>query len=1243
MSFVHLHTHSEYSLLDGANRISDLIRRAQEFEMPALALTDHGCLFGAWTFQKNARKEGIKPIIGMEAYVAPGNRKERVRAGQGERAYYHLVLLARDLEGYRNLVRLSSIGYTEGFYIRPRVDREVLAQYSNGLIVTSACMAGEVNRHLLADNWEGAREAAAWYAEVFQDRYYLEVQAHQTEGQAKLNQDVLKLSKDLGLPVVATNDAHFLHKDDHEAHDVLLCIGLGKDRNDPNRMRYDDGLYFKSPDEILEFFPKHPEVLENTLKIADEVDLEMPTQIHLPEFPLPEEYQDPNEYLVHLSLQGAKERYGDPLPAEVQERLEYELEIIVETGYAGYFLITWDFIDWARRNGIPVGPGRGSAAGSLVAFSLGITNIDPLEFDLLFERFLNPERISMPDIDIDFCFDRRGEVIEYTRQKYGREAVGQIITFGTMKSRAVIRDVGRTLGFEPGETDKIAKLIPNAPGQAFTVERAVKKLPEVKTFYEMDERHRQLFDYSMTLEGLSRHASVHAAGVVIAPGPLDEYVPVCVQQGNGSGNGANGRNGGEAVVVTQYDMNCLEDAGMLKMDFLGLKTLTVIHDAVDAVRARIGTLKHPDTGESYESMDDVPLDDPAVYAMLAHGGTSGIFQFESSLAMDKLRAMRCDRFEDLVATNALIRPGPLDSGMTDVYIRRKVGQEPVRYAHPDLEKTLEPTYGIIVYQEQVMRIANVLAGYSLGEADVLRKAVGKKIAKLIQKELGKFKEKAVERGVDRRTASELADQIETFGRYGFNKSHSAAYSLLSYHTAWLKAHYPAEFMAALLSSVLDKTDDVVKYIGECRELHRHLPGVDEPLDVLPPDVNESGWKFTVVGENQIRFGLGAVRGVGAAAVQSILHARDEGVAFNSLFDFLERIDLRLLNKRAAEALIAAGALDAFGHRAQLLAGLDVAYSEVQARQAEEAAGQASLFGGDDSNLRRPDPALPEVPAWGEGDRLTREKESLGFYISGHPLDRYRSVVEAFAPVCTTNLKNYLGQSIELACVVTQVARQISRRDNSEWGKILVEDFSGTATVLAFKESWQVTGARRRRPTDLPGWSRAPGGGPGFRDPGYPNRAGVQRATQSRCFPGGEKDPFRPPWCGPGGGSGADGEWPGGSPPPVQVLQGRPRPRNPESSREALRGLPRKANKNPLREDRLNRKPFCNTLPEDQEAMWPCSTPNRSDGLPPESAFSQERKRLHSWPFPHSKAMAVSRWMGRPSPSILTGFCGPTPF
>ncbi|MFQ5538187.1 MAG: DNA polymerase III subunit alpha [Gemmatimonadota bacterium] len=1046
MSFVHLHTHSEYSLLDGANRIDDLVRRAKEFEMPALALTDHGSMFGAWTFHKKALKEDVKPIIGMEAYVAPGDRRDRSRSGQGERAYYHLVLLARDQQGYRNLVKLSSIGYTEGFYHRPRIDREVLARYHEGLVVSSACLAGEVARHLMADDWEGAREAASWYANLFDGRYYLEVQAHDSEGQTELNGKVFTLADELGLPVVATNDAHFLTREDHEAHDVLLCIGLGKDRDDPARMRYDQGLYFKSAPEVAERFPDRPDVLENTLAIADQVNVAFQKKYYLPAFPLPAEHRDENEYLEHLAWKGAEDRYGAPLPPEVQERFDYEMEVIKGTGYAGYFLIVQDFIRWAREHDIPVGPGRGSAAGSLVAFALGITNLDPLEHDLLFERFLNPERISMPDIDIDFCFERRGEVIDYTRRKYGKDAVGQIITFGTMKSRAVIRDVGRTLGFEPSETDRIAKLIPNAPGQSFTVQEAVEKLKEVRDLYQSDERHRQLFDYSITLEGLSRHASVHAAGVVIAPGPLDEYVPVSIQTGK------NGGNGDEPMVVTQYDMNCLEEAGMLKMDFLGLKTLTVIHDAVTMVRARHGELRHPESGEVYASMDDVPLDDPAVYRMLAKGGTAGVFQFESRLAHDKLRAMKCDRFDDLVASNALIRPGPLDSGMTDVYIRRKLGREMIRYPHPDLEKILEPTYGVIVYQEQVMRIANVLAGFTLAEADVLRKAVGKKNAKLIAEQLEKFVDRAVERGVDRTVARDLAEQIETFGRYGFNKSHSAAYSLLSYHTAWLKAHYPAEFMAALLSSVLDKTDDVVKYIGECRDLPRYLPHLEHPVEVLPPDVNESGWKFTVTEDTQIRFGLGAVRGVGAGAVRSILEARDAGGPFTSLFDFLERIDIRALNKRACEALIAAGALDAFGHRAALRAGLDSAYSEVQARHAEREAGQGSLFGAA-SALPVTEPPLPNVPRWDEPERLAREKEALGFFISGHPLDRFREVVRAFEPVSTTTLSGYAGQTVELPCVVTQVARQVSRRDNSEWGKITVEDFSGTATVLAFRDAW----------------------------------------------------------------------------------------------------------------------------------------------------------------------------------------------
>src|SRR4051812_2135893 len=582
MSFVHLHCHSEYSLLDGANRIDDLIRRAQEFEQPALAITDHGNLHAAWEFQEKAKKAGVKPIIGMEAYVAPGDRRVKARGAPGSKPYYHLVLLARDMVGYRNLIKLSSFAYTEGFYSKPRVDRELLSRHSEGIIVSSACLAGEVAQHLMADKMDEAREAASWYAELFKDRYYLEVQAHESEGQATLNTKVFALAKELGLPVIATNDAHFLKREDHDAHDILLCIGLGKDRSDGDRMRYDRGLYFKSAPEIRDYFKGRPDVLENTLKIADEVSVEFEKKYHVPAFPLPAGVSTENEFLTTLATAGAKERYGDPLPDNVRERLDYELGVITKTGYAGYFLIVYDFIKAARERGIPVGPGRGSAAGSLVAYSLQITNVCPLRFDLLFERFLNPERVSMPDVDVDFCFERRGEVIDYVRQKYGRESVCQIVTFGTMKSRAAIKDVGRVLGFTPVETDQIAKLIPNQPNFSLMVNEAVEQIPEIKKLYETDDRYRQLLDYAIALEGLSRHTGVHAAGVVIAPGPVDEYVPICTQASKGSG-ASRGDGDDETVVVSQYDMNCLEKAGMLKMDFLGLTTLTVIHDAVTSI------------------------------------------------------------------------------------------------------------------------------------------------------------------------------------------------------------------------------------------------------------------------------------------------------------------------------------------------------------------------------------------------------------------------------------------------------------------------------------------------------------------------------------------------------------------------------------------------------------------------------------------------------------------------------------
>lgn len=1047
MSFVHLHCHSEYSLLDGANRIDDLIRRAQEFEQPALAITDHGNLHAAWEFQEKARKAGIKPILGMEAYVARGDRRDRSRAAQGEKNYFHLVLLARDLQGYRNLVKLTSLAYTEGFYGKPRVDREILARFNEGLIVSSACMAGEVAQHLLEDRYDEAKAAAAWYAEVFRDRYYLEVQAHEAGEQRRLNEQVFRLARDLSLPVVATNDAHFLRAEDHAAHDVLLCIGLKKDRLDADRMRYDRGLFFKSAPEIAAHFQDRPDVLENTLAVADAVDVQFARKYYVPAFPLPEGVTSENDLLVRIATEGAKARYGDPLPGEVRERLDYELGVITKTGYAGYFLITADFIKAARDCGIPVGPGRGSAAGSLVAYATGITNVCPLKFDLLFERFLNPERVSMPDIDVDFCEERRGEVIEYVREKYGRESVGQIITFGTLKSRACIKDVGRVLGFTPAETDAIAKLVPNQPNFSLTVAEAIEKVPEVVRLYDQDERHRQLFDFAIALEGLSRHAGVHAAGIVIAPGPLDDYVPVCTAESKGSGAGAEDR-----VVVTQYDMVALEKAGMLKMDFLGLTTLTILTDAVRAIAERRGVTI---------DLDALPLDDEATYRMLRAGRTAGVFQFESPLATDMVRAMRADRFDDLVASNALMRPGPLDAGMHKVYQRRKKGEEPVTYQLPELEEILAPTYGVITYQEQVMRIAQRLAGISLAEADVLRKAVGKKDVELIRKELGKFTEKAVANGFDARVIEDIAAQIETFGRYGFNKSHSVAYSVLSYHTAYLKAHYAPEFMAAVLSACIGDTDSVVKYINEARDLG---------LEILPPDVNESGWKFTVVGDTRIRFGLGAIRNVGSSAAESIIAARADR-PFTSLYDLCERIDLRVCNKRVFEALIHAGALDGLGgHRAQYVAALDGAMQSASLAQAELATGQGSLFGdlmgGDEPETAAPlQPTLPALPPFSESERLTQEKAILGFYISGHPLEPFRAECELLATHTVAQLGTWSPEAMAIAGVVTAVKRQVSKKSGAEFARLTVEDFSGSAELLVFPEAWAAMADRVR--TDIP--------------------------------------------------------------------------------------------------------------------------------------------------------------------------------
>ena len=1036
MAFVHLHTHSEYSLLDGANRIPDLVAQVKRLGMDSLAVTDHGNMHAAWSFYEEAKAQQVRPILGFEAYLAYGPRQAREKPSWAPSAYSHLVLLARNRAGYKNLVRLTSIGFTEGFYRRPRIDKEVLAAHSEGIVCLAACLSGEVAHHLRQGRYEEARKSAEWFASTFgPDGFWLEIQQHGIAEEKIVAEGMLRLGQELGLGVVATNDAHYLRREDAEAHDVLLAIGTGSDLDDPKRFRFTgQESYVKSEKEMRALFPDQPEAIANTQRVADLCEFDFEKKYFLPGFPRPAGYASDEALLDHLARAGAERRYGAPLPEPVSERLAFELGVINRAGYAGYFLIVQDFIAAARDRGIPVGPGRGSAAGSIVAYALGITNVCPLKFDLLFERFLNPERVSMPDIDVDFCFERRGEVIEYVRERYGRDSVGQIVTFGTMKARAAVKDVARVLRIPPGEADRLTKLIPSGPAYSLTIPDAVQRVDEMRELVKGNPAYQRLVDLSARIEGISRHMSVHAAGVVIAPGPLAEYVPVCTAPTRGAGAGADG----EESIITQYEMGALEKVGMLKMDMLGLKTLTVIHDAVLMIAAR--------TGADLD-MDALPFDDPRVYQLLRQGRTAGVFQFESPLATDMLRAMKCDRFDDLVASNALMRPGPLDAGMHTVFIRRKLGQEKVVYPHPSLREVLEPTYGVITYQEQVMRIANVLAGFTLAEADVLRKAVGKKDPELIRQQLGRFTERAMALGHPRKLVEDLAAQIETFGRYGFNKSHSVAYSILSYQTAWLKAHHPAEFMAALLSSEIGNTDKVVQYINEARELG---------LEVLPPDVNESGFKFTVVGDRRIRFGLGAVRNVGWGAIESIIAARADA-PFTVLSDFVERIDLRLCNKRVLESLVAAGACDSLGgHRKQLTEALESALGEAQLLQQEREAGQASLFGeaqGSGAAGPRGRMILPEVPPWTEAERLAKEKEVLGFFISGHPLERFRSEVELFGTRTTATLGEWSEHQASIGAVVTAVKRQISKKTGKEYARLVLEDFHGTAEAIVFPEAW----------------------------------------------------------------------------------------------------------------------------------------------------------------------------------------------
>ena len=865
--FVHLHNHSDYSLLDGAQTVQTLVNTIDDLGMDSVALTEHGNMFSVIPYYKAAKKAGIKPIIGCETYVAVGSRFEKKPRADGGWGNNHLVLLAQNYKGYQNLMKLVTFGYLDGFYYRPRVDIDLLKEHNEGIICLSGCLKGEVTEKMLKDDWDGAKEAALRFAEIFENRFYLEVQNHGIPDEAQNIQNMKKLAGELNLPLVCTNDAHYAKHEHWEAHDVHICLGTGKDRDDPNRLRYaTPEFYFKTQDQMYEMFKDVPNAIENTRKIADSIDIELPMgDYHLPNFPIPEDAsdKDPDTYLQKLCETGVQNQYGDIKP-ELRSRLDHELKVIKKMGFAGYFLITADFVKYAKDNDIPVGPGRGSAAGSLVSYSLGITTIDPMRHNLLFERFLNPDRISMPDIDIDFCIERRGEVIDYIKDQYGEKSVTQIITFGKMKARQVIRDVGRVLGYSFGEIDRLAKLIPTTLN--ITLEDALKQSPDLREAGE--GQYKDVIEYSKVLEGMNRHASTHAAGVVIAPGDLTDFVPLYRSP--------------QGDVTSQYDMKGLETLGLLKLDFLGLRNLTVIDNALKLLKER---------GENID-IEKIPMDDAKVYKIFAKGLTIGVFQFESSGMREFLKKLKPTVIEDLIAMNALYRPGPMEN--IDDFISRKHGKKKIEYAHPVMEAILEETYGIIVYQEQVMQIAHEVAGFTLAEADIMRRAVGKKIKKLMDELKVKFIDGALEKhNIPKKRGKEIYELIEKFAEYGFNKSHSTAYAYVAYQTAWLKTHYPAEFMSANLTSEMSNIDRVVILINECRKLK---------IEVDPPDVNISSTNFRPVNHKTISFGLNAIKNVGTKALDQIVESRDKHGKFDSLFDFTANVSLKSVNRKVLESL-----------------------------------------------------------------------------------------------------------------------------------------------------------------------------------------------------------------------------------------------------------------------------------------------------------------------------------------------------
>lgn len=1031
-NFTHLHVHTAYSLLDGAIRLDDLLVRAKDYNMNSVAMTDHGQMFGAHSFYKKAQKAGIKPIIGCEMYLAVKGR--HLRNPRDPR--YHLILLAKDYQGYQNLIKLVTKANVEGFYYKPRIDLEILEKYSEGLIALSACLSGEIPKLIVSGREEEALKAAQRYSRMFEGRFYLELQENFINEQKIANDGLIRIASELKLPLVATNDCHYLDKENAEAHDVLLCVQTGAKVNDENRMRFQNQeFYFKNGQEMADLFPDCPEAISNTVKIADEINLEMPeSKYHFPVFPLPEG-ENLDSQVTKESESGLQERLTEIRKTRevseeeekvYHERLAMELGIITKMGFSGYFLIVSDFIKYALGEGIPVGPGRGSGAGSLVAYSLRITDLDPLHYGLLFERFLNPERISMPDFDIDFCKNGREKVIQYVSQKYGgSDYVAQIITFGQMQARAVIRDVGRALDVPYSDVDRIAKLVPNKLGINLT--EALEMEPRLTEARNQDQRIDKLLTIALMLEGLPRHASTHAAGLVIGDKPLVEYLPLYCVSGNDSKDG-------EKVVVTQFDMHGVEDLGLVKFDFLGLKTLTLIDYCLKLLKER---------GVNID-LSMIDLKDKETFKLLCAGDTTGVFQLESSGNRDLLRRAQPDRFEDLTTLVALYRPGPIESGMLDIYVGNKRDESKITYELPELEPVLKDTYGAIIYQEQVMEIANRLANYSLGEADILRKAMGKKNEKVMAEQKIRFMAGIKENGLDPKKSEKVFEHMAKFSGYGFNKAHTAAYGLIAYQTAFLKTHYPHEFMAALLNNEVSNTDKIVFLMAEC---------ASTGLNVNPPDINKSGIDFIVRDENII-FGLAAIKGLGRAAIEAMVEARKDG-EFNDLFDLCRKVDLRRVNRKVIEALIKSGALDSTGAgRAEMAAAIDDALDMGNRVQRDRESGQTNLFANIEADGEEPPVNWPKVKEWSESQRLTFEKESLGFYISGHPLDKYEDDLEALT---TTDLAGLTKKSNKVKVRVGGLPLKVNRINTKKglpMAFLMLEDKSGQAEIVVFPEVYK---------------------------------------------------------------------------------------------------------------------------------------------------------------------------------------------